>query len=115
MAKAAEEQANQASRMAPDAPVDIRRIFSLYSEEAGDEETKVWAAICGQQGAGRVHTDVDGRYSIEVPSGDYYLYAIFESSYSRVVWFVPVKVAEPKDMAVDLHNENALTITNKKD
>jgi hypothetical protein len=115
VAKAAEKQANQASKMTPDAPVDMQHIFSLLSEEAGDGETTVWATICSQQLVGKVHADVDGKYSIDVSGGSYYLYATFESAYSQIIWFVPVTVAEPKDIAVDLHNENAVRITNKSD
>ena len=113
--KSIEKQIKSAAETPATASVDMRSIFSLLSQECGEEETKVWAAICSQQLAGTVHTDVDGKYSVDVPGGYYYLYAEFESEYSEVVWFVPVKIGEPNDMAVDIHNENAVRIINKKD
>jgi hypothetical protein len=62
---------------------------------------------------GQTHTDIDGKYSIELPGGGYYLYATFDSAYSRVDWFVPIRIGEAKDISVDLLNENAFRITNK--
>jgi len=110
-----EDQIKDASQKAADAPVSMESIFSvlLLSPRAIEWPPPVWAAICTQQLAGKVHTDVDGKYSIEVPGGYYCLYATFESDVSRVDWFVPVKVGEAKDIVVDLHNENAARITNK--
>jgi len=103
--------------------VDMRAIFSVSSRLAGfyspttaeARERSIWASICGQQLAAQVHTDVDGKHSVEVPVGDYYLYATFRSSYSEVEWFLPVRVSEAKDIAVDLRNENAERITNNDD
>ena len=74
---------------------------------------KTWMAICREQELEAIHADVDGKYSVEIPGGQYYLYATFDSSYSEVVWFVPVKVDGPGEFVVDLRNDNAAKITNK--
>jgi tetratricopeptide (TPR) repeat protein len=72
-----------------------------------------WEAICLEQAVGSTHTDVDGKYRIEIPVGSYYLYAAFESEYSSVDWFIPLQVLSNEEIKVDFHNENAFWIDNK--
>ena len=66
-----------------------------------------------EQAVGSTHTDVDGKYRIELPVGSYYLYAAFESEYSGVDWFIPLQVLSNEEIKVDFHNENASRIDNK--
>jgi len=108
-----QDQLAIASNVEGSVPVDMATIYALYPTLPSiptAKEIKVWAAIRSQQIAGRVHTDVDGKYSIEVTGGYYYLDATFYSSGAEVNWFVPVRVGDAKDIAVDLHNENAQII-----
>jgi len=72
-----------------------------------------WEAICLEQAVGSTHTDVDGKYQIELPVGSYYLYAAFESAYSSVDWFIPLQVLSNEEIKVDFSNENASRISNK--
>ncbi|MGA2092077.1 MAG: hypothetical protein ABSH16_01535 [Sedimentisphaerales bacterium] len=72
-----------------------------------------WESICLEQAVGSTHTDVDGKYRIELPVGSYYLYAAFESEYSSVDWFIPLQVLSNEEIKVDFHNENASWISNK--
>jgi len=72
-----------------------------------------WEAICLKQAVGSTHTDVDGKYRIELPVGSYYLYAAFESEYSSVDWFIPLQVLSDEGIKVDFSNENASRIDNK--
>ena len=95
---------------------EYRDLWTHYSsEDAAKPEASLWIEICREQLLATAHTDVDGKYSIEVPGGHYYVYAAFESSNSEVEWFVPVTVGDVKDVSVDLHNENAARIRNKMD
>ena len=55
-------------------------------------------------------TDVDGKYSIEVEEGDYVLSAIRSNPYSVVTWKIPIKVRGPRDIVIDLHNDNTESI-----
>ena len=96
-------------------PVDMRRIFSVVSENAGEEENTTWNSICNQLLVEQTHTDVDGKYSIELPGGEYYLYAMFNSAYSKVDWLIPIRIGNKKDVTIDFHNENAFRIINKSD
>jgi len=120
--------------------LEIQRQYSLYDilskmekklakyglrEERKDEwitlskayiEIRItWEAICLEQSSGSIHTDVDGKYKIELPVGSYYLYAAFESEYSSVVWFIPLQVLSNEEIKIDFHNENASSIENKND
>lgn len=98
--------------------IDVDVIFRLFAEilpNSTERERSAWSAICSEQTVAVTHTDVDGKYSVAVSGGNYYLYATFTSSYSVVEWFVPVKVSEAKDVAVDLHNATAERITNKNE
>jgi hypothetical protein len=72
-----------------------------------------WESICLEQAVGSTHTDVDGKYRIELPVGSYYLYAAFESEYSSVDWFIPLQVLSNEEIKVDFSNENASRIDNK--
>jgi small-conductance mechanosensitive channel len=72
-----------------------------------------WASICLKQTIDSTHTDIEGKYRIELPVGSYYLYAIFESEYSSVEWLIPVKVLGNEEIKIDFRNENADRIDNK--
>ena len=72
-----------------------------------------WESICLEQAIRSVHTDVDGKYRIELPVGSYYLYGAFESEYSSVDWFIPLQVLSNEETEIDFHNENASRIDNK--
>jgi tetratricopeptide (TPR) repeat protein len=113
--KDTEELLKNASKINPSDPVDLTFILSVVSENAGEEENTTWNSIRSQLLVGQTHTDVDGKYSIELPGGNYYLNAMFDSFYSRVDWLVPIRVDETKDIFVDLHNENAFRIINKNE
>jgi tetratricopeptide (TPR) repeat protein len=113
--KNTEKKVGEASKVNSSAPIDLKLIFSVVSENAGEGENVTWNSICSQLLIGQTHTDVDGKYSIELPGGNYYLSAMFDSSYSRVDWLVPIRIGETKDVSVDLHNENAFRIINKND
>jgi len=92
---------------------DVHNDVLDYTIKSPEHERSAWATICAEQAVANVHTDVDGKYKIEVSGGYYYIYAIFDSSYSEAEWFIPVKVIETNNITVDLHNENAASITNK--
>ena len=96
-------------------PIGIETVFSVLSPEATVMERSAWAAYVRSNWWPMRDTDVDGKYTVEVPVGHYYLYAMFESSYFAIEWLVPVTVSEAKDISVDLHNENAVRMANKKD
>lgn len=105
----------EASKVNSTDPVDLKYIFSVLSEKAGEGENATWDSICRQLLVGQTHTDVDGKYSLELPGGEHYLYAMFDSAYSRVDWLIPIKVRDTKDIAIDFHNENAFRIINKNE
>ncbi len=65
-------------------------------------------------GVATTHADSEGHYRFEnVPVGNYFLLADFDSAYSRVQWFVPVSIATSGEVSVDLFNDNAEVIVNK--
>lgn len=98
------------SGAAGDLPVDFRCAFMGRAAFESQNEAAVWETVCSQQLVGTARTDVDGKYSIRVPPGRYYLYAVFESSKGRATWFVPAVVLNAKDVGVDLQNDNASSI-----
>ncbi len=61
-----------------------------------------------------VRTDVEGKYTIPaVPFGSYYLYAGYETEFSKAYWLIPVKVESRKLISINLDNSNAREIWNK--
>lgn len=110
-----QDRAANLSRRPATELVDMAVMYKEMPQSPSEEETETWDAICSQQFAGTAHTDVDGKYELELPGGNYYLYARFESTYSRIEWFVPVRVANAGGVKVDFHNENAALIKNKSD
>jgi hypothetical protein len=59
--------------------------------------------------------DIDGKFSIpNVPTGKYFLYAQWETNFSKIYWLVPVKVGW-SEVHIDLDNSNAAAIYNKDD
>jgi len=90
-----------------------QRDKSMTRDKAYENIRITWEAICLEQAVGSTHTDVDGKYRIELPVGSYYLYAAFESEYSGVDWFIPLQVLSNEEIKVDFHNENASRIDNK--
>jgi hypothetical protein len=105
--------AAEASNSAKSAPVEMREMYNVVFSEAAVGGLSAWDTICRQQLAATGHTDVDGKYSIELQGGHYYLFAKFESAYSEVDWLIPLSVTEAKDIQLDLRNDNAGRITNK--
>ena len=92
---------------------NYRDLWTEYFNSKGsNEEASAFVDICREASVVAAHTDVDGKYSVEVAGGDYYLYAAFDSASSDVEWFVPVKIREAKDVSVDFHNDNATRIRN---
>ena len=75
----------------------------------------MWDACVLREAVAKAHTDVDGKYNVEVQGGHYYAYARYESAYSVVEWMIPVNVIDPKNISIDFHNETAESIENKKD
>ena len=61
-----------------------------------------------------VKTNIDGKYLFEeVPYGYYILYAYCESSFSKIYWLIPIKVASRKTINMDFDNSNAEEVLNK--
>ena len=59
-------------------------------------------------------TDIAGKYKIEnIKRGDYFLYALYETSFSLIEWLVPVEDSHSKNISLDLYNDNAIRIVNK--
>lgn len=73
----------------------------------------VWETICSEEEIASTQTDIDGKYQFELPYGSYYLYASFESSYSKINWFIPLQVLSNKELKVDFCNQTAYDIENK--
>lgn len=111
--KSIQELIDKASKIPPTEQVDMFHLYAIFPSSKKDIEIKTWSAICNQQEVKKVHTDVEGKYEVELQGGDYYLYAILNSSYSYVEWFIPVRVADIKGVKIDIHNENAEIIQNK--
>jgi uncharacterized small protein (DUF1192 family) len=104
---------DRASKLPPSAAVDMARLYITTNEETelNDDALKVWERVCAEHCVAVVHTDVDGKYQVDLPRGKYYFSAFFGSSNSMVKWLLPVEVGRG-ELAVDFHNENALKILN---
>jgi hypothetical protein len=58
--------------------------------------------------------DVDGKYTIaNVPPGEYYLFANFDSGLIVVDWLLPIHFAPGTQASLDLTNDNAIHIHNQ--
>lgn len=111
-----ENAIQEVTKIAPSDLIDAAILPKLSPQKGAlDTEVKAWNDILNQQTIGSTHTDVDGKYQIELPGGDYYLYAIFESSLGHVSWFLPIKIVKEGEIKLDLHNENADVIENKSE
>ena len=64
---------------------------------------------------GSGQTNVDGKFVIDkVQAGDYYLVSSFESGTLLIEWIIPIRVEGDKETTVDLYNETAAYIYEKK-
>ncbi|MGD0464497.1 MAG: hypothetical protein ABSB74_18585 [Tepidisphaeraceae bacterium] len=64
---------------------------------------------------GSGQTNVDGKFVIDkVQAGDYYLVSSFESSTLLIEWIIPIHVEGDKETTVDLYNDTAAYICEKK-
>ncbi|MDR3633583.1 MAG: hypothetical protein P4L84_07085 [Isosphaeraceae bacterium] len=76
----------------------------------------VWRAIAKTAVAATAETNIDGKYKIpEVKGGKYLVYAIHDTSFSLIEWLVPLEIAHPGEVTLDLYNKNSETIINKSD
>ncbi len=55
-------------------------------------------------------TDVDGKFSISAPIGDYYIYAYLSSDATWADWLVPVTIKTGQNRVIDLSDENAAMV-----
>ena len=52
-------------------------------------------------------TDREGKYSfVDVPAGNYYVYALFDTRTNYIEWLVPVQL-QGRPVNIDLENSNA--------
>jgi len=49
------------------------------------------------------------------PLSLYYLYALYITSFSVIEWLLPLEIDRAKSISIDLYNDNANQIINKKD
>lgn len=96
--------------------LDIKSLFNLSLHPLKDEETAfsiAWDAFVLRDAVASTHTNVDGKYSVQIPGGRYYTYAKYESDRSVVEWIIPVEATDSKGISIDFHNETAISIENK--
>lgn len=75
---------------------------------------RAWAAIVVPATIAEGTTDVEGKYEVPVTGGEYLAVATFQSDISTIEWIVPVRVSTAEGVKLDLFNENAFYIFNKK-
>jgi len=90
-----------------------QKIKEVDLDNAYEKIKVIWDLICLEQTIESTHTDIDGKYRLQLPVGSYYLYAQFESEYSKVDWFIPLQILSNEEIKIDFHNENAFQINNK--
>ena len=113
MLKNDEKRIEEAMESKVDDVFPVEQLFGMKSKNL--ETTSTWIAFVLAGAVSRTHTDVDGKYNVEVRGGHYYAYARYESAYSVVEWMIPVNVIDPKNISIDFHNETAESIENKND
>jgi hypothetical protein len=113
--ESARKAIDMGSRIRGSVSIDVGTIYALLPERRRRLGQDTWAAICARQLAETIHADPDGKYQAELPAGSYYLYATYESYYSFIEWFLPLKISTAGDIKIDLHNDNANVIYNKTD
>ena len=94
---------------------DIGKLYKVLPEKRSPSEITAWSMLRIAQHEVETKTGIDGTYEAQAPGGDFYLYAIYESDYSSVEWMIPVTVTEAGPLKIDLHNDTAAFIRNKKD
>ncbi len=96
--------------------VDTKSLYDLCQHPMRPEKSyssPAWEIIVVSEAAFTTHTDIDGKYSIEIPRGNYYAYARHDFSHSVAEWLVPVDATESKDVSLHFYNETAAHIRDK--
>jgi len=72
-----------------------------------------WATLLSAATVAKGTTNVEGKYAIpNIKSGEYFVYAFCGAERYEVEWLVPV-VVDGRDVSLDLHNSNAMSIDNR--
>jgi hypothetical protein len=92
--------------------VDTREIFgNRYNSK---NAFSVWTQCIADGLITKAHTDVDGKYSVEVQRGHYYAYATHVSGTSVIDWLIPIHAIDSKTLTITFHNETAESIRSAK-
>jgi hypothetical protein len=93
--------------------VDLARSYGLL--QALDEDGVArFAPVARATSQAQAVTNADGKFSLSnVTPGRHYLYAIFSSEVMVMEWLQPIEVVD-SDVTVDLYNDNAVRIWNKR-
>ena len=76
----------------------------------------MWPMIVRSGALTKTVTDVDAKYSItNLDVGSYVVYAQSSTAVSFIEWFIPVNIAANQKVKLDLFNDNAKLIVNRKD
>lgn len=88
-------------------------ILFLPSEPLTHSVQEALSSYLKQLQVAEATANIDGKFTLSVPGGEWFIFAEWQSSFSRIVWCVPVEITNEQPVHLDLSNENALTIWNK--
>ncbi len=72
-----------------------------------------WKLMCTKLRVAETTTDVDGKYSLSLPSGSYVIVADYDSAYSISRWAHSKNVQSGEAIRLDFQNDTAMMIFNK--
>jgi hypothetical protein len=89
-------------------PIDTRKFYTfLYLR--GELSPPEFGASLNDTRMFSTKTNVDGRYELIVPEGEYYLHAFAGGRSVFMEWVIPLSVSG-EDVSLDLDNSNALVV-----
>jgi DNA-directed RNA polymerase subunit RPC12/RpoP len=104
-----------ASQEPPTQAIDLKELYKQIPESPSVAVASLWGSIAAEQLTDDTHTGIDGTYEMTVTGDSFYLYAHYDTEYSVIEWFMPVKATEDGEIKIDLQNSNAAFIRNKSD
>jgi len=100
-------------KLPPGSKVDLLVIRKVSVQAAWETEKSPYVDAVINNSVKTASTDIDGKYKVNLNGGRYYVVAQFTSSIHAIEWCLPLKV-DGSEVKIDLYNENAERIFNKR-